>query len=219
MVNKCWLKYVKCWNADGIVNDDVIKWNTFASLALCAGNSPVNDEFPSQRPVTQSFDVFFDLRLNKRLNNQSWDWWLEAPSRSLWRQCNVLKRPVFYLNFTCIRLAVHIWLYVYYHCLIIHNRFWIGGELAWLSGRASPQIVYSLRHNFVSNFIGTVSSQDLMGVQSPGSLQPDSVEYAHSGGSRCLWNLTCFDSEPSSFVMMMMMMMKIMITIIVLIII
>ena len=33
-------------------------------LALCVGNSPVTGEFPSQRPVTQSFDVFFDLRLN-----------------------------------------------------------------------------------------------------------------------------------------------------------
>ena len=37
-------------------------------LALCAGNSPVNGEFPTQRPVTRSFDVFFDLRLNKRLS-------------------------------------------------------------------------------------------------------------------------------------------------------
>ena len=34
-----------------------------ALLALCAGNSPVTGEFPSQRPVTRSFDVFFDLRL------------------------------------------------------------------------------------------------------------------------------------------------------------
>ena len=39
-----------------------------ALLALCAGNSPVPAEFPSQRPVTRSFDVFFDLRLNKRLS-------------------------------------------------------------------------------------------------------------------------------------------------------
>ena len=38
-------------------------------LALCEGNSPVAGEFPSQRPVTRSFDVFFDLRLNKRLTN------------------------------------------------------------------------------------------------------------------------------------------------------
>ena len=38
--------------------------DTFSALlALCAGNSPVTGEFPSQRPVTRSFDVFFDLRL------------------------------------------------------------------------------------------------------------------------------------------------------------
>ena len=39
-----------------------------ALLAICAGNSPVSGEFPAQRPVTRSFDVFFDLRLNKRLS-------------------------------------------------------------------------------------------------------------------------------------------------------
>ena len=59
-----------------------------ALLVLCAGNSPVTGEFPSQRPVTQSFDVFFDLRLNKRLSKQLWGWWFETPSGSLWRHCN-----------------------------------------------------------------------------------------------------------------------------------
>ena len=59
-----------------------------ALLAICAGNSPVTGEFPAQRPVTWSFDVFFDLRLNKRLSKQSWGWWFETPSRSLWRHCN-----------------------------------------------------------------------------------------------------------------------------------
>ena len=34
-----------------------------ALLALCAGNSPLTGEFPAQRPVTQSFDVFCDLLL------------------------------------------------------------------------------------------------------------------------------------------------------------
>ena len=33
-----------------------------ALLAICAGNSPVSGEFPAQRPVTRSFDIFFDLR-------------------------------------------------------------------------------------------------------------------------------------------------------------
>ena len=37
-------------------------------LAICAGNSPVPGEFPTQRPVTRSFDVYFDLRPNKRLS-------------------------------------------------------------------------------------------------------------------------------------------------------
>ena len=34
-------------------------------LALCAGNSPVTGEFPAQNPVMRSFDVFFDLRIEK----------------------------------------------------------------------------------------------------------------------------------------------------------
>ena len=60
-----------------------------ALLAICAGNSPVASEFPAQRPVTRSFDVFSDLRLNKRLSKQSWGWWFETLSRPLWRHCNV----------------------------------------------------------------------------------------------------------------------------------
>ena len=36
---------------------------------LCAGTSTVTGEFPSQRPVTRSFDVFFDLRPDKRFSN------------------------------------------------------------------------------------------------------------------------------------------------------
>ena len=63
-----------------------------ALLAICAGNSPVTGEFPAQMPVTRSFDVFFDLRLNKRLSKQSWDWWFETPWRPLWCHCNVLTK-------------------------------------------------------------------------------------------------------------------------------
>ena len=40
-----------------------------ALLTLCEGNSSVIIEFPSQRPVRRSVDVLFDLRLNKRLDN------------------------------------------------------------------------------------------------------------------------------------------------------
>ena len=54
-----------------------------ALLALCVGNSPVTGEFLSQKPVRRSFDIFFDLHLNKRLSKQSWGWWVETPSHSL----------------------------------------------------------------------------------------------------------------------------------------
>ena len=57
-------------------------------LALCEGNPLISSGFPSQRPVTRSFDVFFDLRLNEGLSKQSIRWWFETPSRSLWRNCN-----------------------------------------------------------------------------------------------------------------------------------
>ena len=55
---------------------------------LWGGNSPVIGEFPSQMPVTRSFDVFFDLRPKKRLIKQSQLRWLETLSRQLWHQGN-----------------------------------------------------------------------------------------------------------------------------------
>ena len=60
-----------------------------ALLAICVGNSPIPGEFPTQRPVTRSFDVFFDLHPNKRLSKQWWGWWFETLSRPLWRHRNV----------------------------------------------------------------------------------------------------------------------------------
>ena len=59
-----------------------------ALLAICAGNSPVPGEYPAQRPVRRSFDVFFDLRLNQKLSKQSWGWWFETLPRPLRRHCN-----------------------------------------------------------------------------------------------------------------------------------
>ena len=83
------MKYYPCrfWK-------DVKTWwrhqmETFSALlAICAGNSPVPGEFPTQRPVTRSFDVYFDMRPNKRLSKQWWGWWFETPSCPLWRHRN-----------------------------------------------------------------------------------------------------------------------------------
>ena len=58
-----------------------------ALLALCERN-PLIGVFPSQRPVTRSFDVLSDARLNKRLSKPSRCRRFETPWRSLWRQCN-----------------------------------------------------------------------------------------------------------------------------------
>ena len=57
-------------------------------VMMTSSNNNVWYIFPSKRPVVRSFDVFFDLRLNKRSSKQSWGWWFETLSRPLWRYCN-----------------------------------------------------------------------------------------------------------------------------------
>ena len=93
-------------NHNGICHDhrfncyfSEVYWKSFRIMTLSNGNifrvtGHLCGEFtgplwiPLTRPVTRSFDVLFDVRLKKRLNKQSWGWWFETPSRSLWRHCN-----------------------------------------------------------------------------------------------------------------------------------
>ena len=86
-----WRKHIKFWTHKkcpyldptiGRLSYHVIKWKHFPRYWLYRAST--------QRPVTRSFDVFFDLRLNKQFSQQSWGWWFETPSRSLWRHCNVV---------------------------------------------------------------------------------------------------------------------------------
>ena len=65
--------------------------NIFRVTGHLGGNSLVTGEFPAQRPVTWSFDVFLDLHLKKQLSKQSWGWWFEKPSRPLWCHYNISK--------------------------------------------------------------------------------------------------------------------------------
>ena len=61
-------------------------------LAFCEGNHRLSTGgFPSQRPVTRSFYVFFHLHLNKRLSKQARCRWFKTPSCSLWHHCNESK--------------------------------------------------------------------------------------------------------------------------------
>ena len=64
-----------------------------ALLVLCAGKFTGYQWIPSHTPLTRSFDVFFDLRLNNRSSKQSWCRWFETPSCSLWRHCNAATGP------------------------------------------------------------------------------------------------------------------------------
>ena len=75
--------------ASQLNHDDVIKCKHFPRywpFVRWIPRSPVNS--PHKWPVTRSFDVFFDLCLNKRLSKQSWGWWFETPSCPLWRHRN-----------------------------------------------------------------------------------------------------------------------------------
>ena len=63
--------------------------NIFQVTGPLCGNSPVTVEFLSQRPVMRSFDVFFDLQLNKGWSKQSWLQRSETPLCSLWCHCNL----------------------------------------------------------------------------------------------------------------------------------
>ena len=63
-------------------------WWRHQMETFSAGNLLVTGEFPSQRPVARSFDIFLDVHLHKRLRKQSRRWWFETPSCSLWRHRN-----------------------------------------------------------------------------------------------------------------------------------
>ena len=67
-VRKCYRMIILCIDGSMMTSSD---GNIFRHT-ICSGNTTVTGEFPAQRPVTRSFEVFFEQRLNKRLNKQSW---------------------------------------------------------------------------------------------------------------------------------------------------
>ena len=83
-----------------------IDWNRspnkkFAMMTSSNGTifgvtGPLCGEFTGhRRPVIRSFDVVFDLCLNKRLSKQPWGWWFERPSCSLWCRCTGLGKKLY----------------------------------------------------------------------------------------------------------------------------
>ena len=113
-----------------------------ALLALCAGNSPVPGAFPAQRPVTRSFDVFFDLRPNKRLSKQPRGWWFETLSSPLWRHRNGCQHVRYCgeANIACV------------------NCWWIQHAAGWLMNRLLPGLIL-FSSVFYYNVTGPISNQ------------------------------------------------------------
>ena len=103
--------------------------NIFRVTGHLCGEFTGPGEFPTQRPVPRSFDVFFDLRLNKRLSKQPWSWWFETQSWSLWHHCNECA-----CNLVSDRLAINPSLTAYSNktpcgrCPVLCER-WISGEI------------------------------------------------------------------------------------------
>ena len=56
-------------------------------LALCVRNPPITGGFPSESPMTRSFDVFFGVRLNKRLNKQLIHLWFQKVATVYAKRC------------------------------------------------------------------------------------------------------------------------------------
>ena len=92
-------------------NDDVIKWIHFPRYwSFVRG---VTGEFPAQRPVTRNFDVFFDLRFNKRFCKQSWGWWFETTSHPL---CHHIKLCISFEVLVDINRSEHVLFTRYFIC-------------------------------------------------------------------------------------------------------
>ena len=86
---------------------DVIKWKHFPhKWTFVRENPPAAGGFPTQRPVTRKFDVFFDVGLNKWLSKQSRRRWFETPSRPLWRHCNVVLDFITEFSTTVVNLVI-----------------------------------------------------------------------------------------------------------------
>ena len=96
--------------------DQALTWwrhqmETFSAwLALCEGNPPVSGGFTSQRPVTRSFDIFIDQRLNKRMSKPSRRRWLETPSSSSWSHCNDVHVYTFWTGSSLVQITAWTWI-------------------------------------------------------------------------------------------------------------
>ena len=129
LIRPIWIWSDTCCNIGYMMTSS--NGNIFRVTGPLCGEFTGPGEFPTQRPVTRSFDVFFDLRLHKRLSKEPWGWWFETPSWSLWRQCNVSLNSCDFHNTCNLQPPVVVlcsWLWDWYMTI------WIIGLKRWNNG-------------------------------------------------------------------------------------
>ena len=125
------------WHAIDCVNHPWLLWcdnysDTLLSISMVTSSNGnifrvtghLRGEFTAPRwiPYTRSFDVFFDLRLNKRLSKQWRGWWFETLTRPLWRHRNV-KLIAFLASSHHQNIAVWIILTIYFDAIFTTNLY------------------------------------------------------------------------------------------------
>ena len=110
-----------------------------AILVICAGS-------PTQRPVTRGFDVYFDLRLNKRLCKQSWGWWLETLLCPLWRHSNEKEQPQqANSSMTSLLIAILAW--------SVTSIMWVINPLRQYPRGSKTRIIALMDYRFTNTYI------------------------------------------------------------------
>ena len=103
--------------------------------------------FSSQRPVMQSFDVFFDLCRNKRLGKQSRCWWFDMPSHSVLCHCNVkgweLSSPL--IHVLIVIFSWNKYNFKLFRCEIYKSNHFFASDIKYILKNTSP--TFCLIHN------------------------------------------------------------------------
>ena len=137
-------------------HDDVIKWKHFPRywpFVRGIHRSPMNSP---QRPVTRSFDVFFDMRQNERLSKQPWGWGFETPSRPLWRHI-MWKAPIHRPNWRAMGVMWRKMTMRYRGCIVL--TLWTVVGHKQLLARAHPGSRHFLTCAVIFTWIGITWSR------------------------------------------------------------
>ena len=113
-------------------HDNVIKWKGYWPFVRGIHRSPVNSP---HRPLTQGFDVFFDLRMNKTSSKRSRLRCFQAPSRPLWRHCNGKSRKKIFRS-VCIKYNLFLLTDYSHH----FDQYWWARQLYYISNWSKSTI-------------------------------------------------------------------------------